>query len=77
MTKQRLTKQRLTKEQAAIIGAYTGVTCGPFSDIQEYAEKKLGRQIWTNEFGRNDLVKKLEIASKQDFLDICFVGDKE
>ena len=77
MIKQRLTKQRLTKEQAAIIGAYTGVTCGLFSDIHEYAETKLGRQIWTNEFGRNDLVNELKIASKQDFLDICFVKDKE
>ena len=31
--------QKLTKEQAAIIGAYTGITCGSFSDIHKLAEK--------------------------------------
>lgn len=34
--------KRLTKEQAAIIGAYTGFSAGPFADIQEYAEKVFG-----------------------------------
>mgnify|MGYP001615151816 CR=1 FL=1 len=28
---------KLTRRQAAIIGAFTGVTCGPFEDIQDYA----------------------------------------
>ena len=42
--------QRLTKEQAAIIGLYTGICCGPFSDIQELDEKLAGRPIFTHEF---------------------------
>ena len=28
---------RLTKEQAAIIGCFTGIACGPFSDVHEIA----------------------------------------
>jgi len=35
--------KKLTKEQVAIIGAYTGITCGPFSDIHRLAEKLLER----------------------------------
>lgn len=62
---------RLTKEQAAIIGLYTGVTCGSFADIQEYAEKLLGRPIWTHEFGYSDLVVQLKAAAKPDFLFLC------
>lgn len=63
--------ERLTKEQAAIIGAYTGYAAGPFADIHEYAERKLGRPIWTHEFGDLELTQKLQQAAKEDFLAIC------
>lgn len=43
--------ERLTKRQAAIIGAFTGVTCGPFVDIQEYADEVLGFATFTHQFG--------------------------
>jgi hypothetical protein len=62
---------RLTKEQAAIIGAYTGFTAGPFGDIQEYAEKILGRSVWTHEFADRALMEELKAAAKPDFLSIC------
>lgn len=62
---------RLTKEQSAIIGAYTGYTAGSFGDIQEYAERVLGRPIWTHEFGSEVLTKELRKAAKTDFLAIC------
>lgn len=62
---------KLTKEQAAIIGAYTGFTAGPFGDVHEYAERKLGRPIFTHEFASADLMKRLRAASKDDFLAIC------
>lgn len=61
---------RLTKEQAAIIGAFTGVTVGPFGDIQEYAEKKLGRPIWTHEFASEWLTSELREATRSDLLGI-------
>lgn len=63
---------KLTKEQAAIISAYTGIMCGRFQDMHEYAEKKLERPIFTHEFGDKELVKKLKEASKDDFLSLCY-----
>lgn len=67
--------QRLTAEQAAIIGAFTGVTAGPFADIHEYAERMLGRPIWTHEFAREDMQDKLREAARDDFLSICHNGE--
>ena len=62
---------RLTKEQAAIIGAYTGITAGPFGDIHEYIEQKMGRPIMTHEFADLELFKEIKIAVRPDFLAIC------
>ena len=64
--------QRLTKEQAAIIGAYTGISCGPFSDIHGLAEEKLGRPIWTHQFADKVVWAELREAVKPDFLAICY-----
>jgi len=61
---------RLTKEQAAIIGAFTGVCMGPFGDIQEYAERKLGRPIWTHEFASEALSAELKEVARGDILSI-------
>ncbi|WP_435655041.1 DUF7736 domain-containing protein [Brucella pituitosa] len=62
---------RLTKEQAAIIGAYTGIAAGPFDAIHEYAEKVLGHPVWSHQFGDKAFCDRLATASKQDFLAIC------
>jgi hypothetical protein len=62
---------RLTKEQAAIIGAYTGITCGPFGDVQEYVEKILDRPVWTHEFADKELSKEIKKKSKPDFIAMC------
>lgn len=62
---------KLTKEQAAIIGAYTGYAAGPFSDIHGYAERVLGRPIWTHEFASKRVVEELREAAKPDFLSLC------
>ena len=62
---------RLTREQAAIIGAYTGICCGPFADMHEYAEKKLGRPIWTHQFANKTLMRELAAAAKDDFVALC------
>ncbi len=66
-----MTIPKLTKEQASIIGAYTGFAAGPFSDIHGYAEKVLGRPVWTHEFADERLSEKLRAAAKDDFLSIC------
>jgi hypothetical protein len=62
---------RLTREQAAIIGAYTGFAAGNFADIQNYAEKVLGRPLWTHHFADKAVWEELREASKADFLAIC------
>ncbi|MDX0897475.1 hypothetical protein CN090_04490 [Sinorhizobium meliloti] len=64
--------QRLTKEQAAIIGAFTGITASNFSVIHEYAERKLGRSIWTHEFASEKLSEELKEAARADFLSIIY-----
>jgi hypothetical protein len=63
-----MTTPALTKEQAAILGAYTGTLCGPFPDLHEYAERVLGRSIWTHQFP--SLSQELKEAAKDDFLSI-------
>ena len=63
---------RLTKEQAAIIGAYTGIAVGPFEDIQEYAEKILGHPIFTHEFASKRLCEELKRETKPDLLSLCY-----
>lgn len=66
--------QRLTKEQAAIIGAYTGICCGPFSDIHEYVEQKLGRLVLTHELIYHETQKEIKERTKEDFMSLCYEG---
>jgi hypothetical protein len=67
---------KLTREQAAIIGAYTGVSCGPFEDVHVYAEKVLDRPIWTRQFANKELMAELRAATKPDFIAICYETEK-
>jgi hypothetical protein len=67
--------KRLTKEQAAIIGAYTGITCSSFDVVNEYAEKKFCRPIFTHEFAYSGLMESLREASQDDFLSISYKGE--
>lgn len=68
--------ERLTKEQASIIGAYTGITVGPFTHIHEYAEKVLNRPIFTHEFASRQLMDELKNASFDDFMKVVAKDDK-
>jgi hypothetical protein len=68
-------KMKLSKEQAAIIGAFTGYTLGPFGDIQEYAERVLGRPVWTHEFANDGFIKELKEAARSDFLAVCYESE--
>jgi len=62
---------KLTKEQAAIIGLYTGVSCGPFADVQEKAQQLLNRPVWTHEFANVEMVDRLKELVKPEFIAIC------
>lgn len=64
--------QRLTKEQAAIIGLYTGVSCGPFSDIQELAEKVLGCPIMVHQFADKWIWHTAKEKIRPQFLALCY-----
>lgn len=72
-----MTTPKLTREQAAIIGAFTGVTAGPFADIQGYAEKVLGRPLWTHQFANKAMADELKQAARADFLAICADDDQQ
>jgi hypothetical protein len=58
---------KLTKEQAAIICAYTGIVCGDIADVRRYAERVLGRPMYTHHFADSAVWAALLIASKADF----------
>lgn len=60
--------KRLTKEQAAIVGAYTGWTCGPFFDIHEYAERLFGEPIPSCAMGSQTFAAALREKAKADFM---------
>lgn len=61
----------MTKREAAVIGAYTGILVGKFSDMQTYVEGLLGRPVFTHELGDKAFTKKIKELAKPDFLDIC------
>lgn len=63
--------KKLTKEQAAIIGAFTGISCGPFDEVHEYVEKIFGRPVFTHEMGSPEFATKVKHLAMHDFLSIC------
>jgi hypothetical protein len=67
--------KKLTKEQAAIIGLYTGYTCGAFADVQELADKLLGYPTFTHQFGDKQFVDMLQEKVKPMFISLCHTAD--
>ena len=63
--------QKFTKEQAIIISAYTGIMACKFGDLQEDVEKRLGRPVWTHEFGSGTLAGEIRDMYKADFIAMC------
>ena len=64
---------RLTRRQAAIIGAFTGVACGPFRDIHEYVDSLPGfKGIGTISFAQEAVWEQIKRACREDFLAICY-----
>ncbi len=59
---------KLTLEQAIILTGYTRILCCPISKFHEDAEKRLGRPIWTHEFGQKELWDVLKGHYKDDFM---------
>ena len=63
---------RLTRRQSAILGAFTGISCGPFEAVQQYAEEKFGGPVWTHEFANETFAAQLRDLAREDFLSICY-----
>jgi len=61
----------LTRREAFVITAFTGTSTTNFGDFQGFAEKILGRPIWTHEFGSQAVWDDLKEATRDEFLDIC------
>ena len=62
----------MTKQEAVVIETYTGICMLTGDDRKlayEYAEKLLGRPIYTHEFPKYD--DKLKELSKSDLIEIC------
>lgn len=58
----------ITKREAAIIGAYTGILMGEFSDMHEYIEEIMDRPVWTHEMGDKATVDIIKEKAKPDFI---------
>lgn len=67
--------KRLTKEQAAIIGAYTGILVGNFGDMHEYIEKIAGRPVYTHEMGNTLFMAEIKEKIKPDLMKIVNIDD--
>lgn len=61
----------MTKHEATVITAFTGITCGSFSDFHEYVERLLERPVWTHEFASKELCETIKEKARADFLEIC------
>lgn len=69
-----MTARRLTSRQAAIIGAYTGVLAGPFSDMQAYIAGLLQRPVFSHELADDAFCDRIKELAKPDFLALCAEG---
>ena len=63
--------QKLTKDQAAIIGAFTGMLAGQLHDLHEYVARIIGRPVWAHEMGNEKTMEQIREAARKDFLSIC------
>jgi len=61
----------MTSREAAVLGAYTGVLMGSFSDMHRYVEEILERPVMIHELGNEYVEAEIKAASRSDFFDIC------
>jgi hypothetical protein len=61
---------RLTTEQAIILSAFTGKLLCNFSDLQLAVEQRLGRPVYTHEFGDAAFAERIREEYREDALAI-------
>jgi hypothetical protein len=67
--------KKLSKEQAIVITGFTGKLACKFSDFHGDVEKRLGRPVFTHEFGNKEFAKEIEELYRSDFLEIVGVEE--
>lgn len=63
--------QALTKEQAVIVSGFTGYAACAFGHVQQDVEKRLGRPVFTHEFGNSAFAEQIREVYRDDFIAIC------
>ena len=58
----------MTKREAAVLGAFTGILIGEFSDMHKYIEEIMGRSVWTHELGNEDIVAEVKDKARRKLL---------
>ena len=62
---------KLTQKQRLVLSGYTGILCcNSFNDFQKDVEDRLGRPVFTHEFGNEEFSIKLKEVYKDDFLEM-------
>lgn len=59
---------KLTKEQAIVLSGFTGILMCDFSSFHEDVERRIGRPVWTHEFGSEDFTDEIQQLYNKDFL---------
>lgn len=67
---------KLTPAQAVIVSGYTGKLCCDFSELHADVERRLGRAVWTHEFGSADLRVQMLDVYREDFIALCADSDR-
>lgn len=60
--------KKLDRQQAAVLSLFTGILCGPFSDMHKYASDLLGEPIFTHQFADEEFVAMLKEKARPDFM---------
>lgn len=58
----------MNRRESAIVGAFTGVLCGPFDALHEYIEEIMERPVFTHELGDELISQEIKAKSKADFV---------
>ena len=57
----------MTHREGAIISAFTGFLCCPFTEMQKYIEEILERPVFTHELASSSVIQEIKEKSKDDF----------
>jgi len=68
---------KLTLNQAIVITGYTGFLACSFSDFHGDVEKRMGKPVWTHEFGSKEFKDKLQEIYRDDFVSMCLTEGAE